>query len=476
MLLPHAMRWLDRLLGQARWPSWEPDQLTAAVAAATLVLEGKVTRPRVEVPSYAPARQFEVDWALALALRAVGRDAGAEIERAWKSANAIEQPAAKQRALLWGAIELRDERWSVDGEYRYELAARDASAIAALPATWTLRTDVEAWHGYPRWLGGAAMAASVIGERELVAAVEDKPIDEDWRANREYRALAIAWARLGETERAFAAASQMPGSERASAIVELLELVGDEAVDRLAALANGAMQATKTAPFVIVGGVAKRARDREALREFAEQANDASVVAAIARRHLVAGDAEAARALIATIPDNLSVRHEAALQIECARVQRDDEPLDELLGKLPRDDYMVPNLVRAAGDMRCMPIVHALVRDAKLGDRFAAAQIRRFIYQSHLDDAAALLRWAWQRMTPVARSEAQAELVGAFAEAGRPVDALALFRSVPAHEAPICERSALAAGYRLIVPLVVAEHGASELYAELGERLTKVAG
>ena len=454
------MAWLDRLLGQAQWPSWEDDQLAVAVAASQLVLDGAVDMPRVE-------HQFELDWALALAARAIGRNA--DVDRAFVSANAISDNAAKQRALLWGAIVLGDARWSegLADDYRHELAARDAGAIAALPGIWTLRIDVGSWHGYPRWFGSAAVAAGAIGERTLLEAVENKPIAEPWRQNREYRALALAWVRAGDIERAFAAAARMPGSERADAIVELLELAGDHPVDALAALAKRAMQATQSAPFVL-------GTDRAALRDFVAQASDAAVVAAIARRHLARGDLASARALIDTIPDNIFVRHGAALQVECARIQRDDEALDEI--RLRHDENTLPILVHAAGDMRCMPVVHALLRDAKHGDRLAVAQIRRFIYQAHLDDAATLLRWAWGRMTPIDCSDTQAELVDAFAGAGRAVDALALFRSLPAHEDDIPERGALAAGYRLIVPLVVADHATSarELRTELAERRARL--
>ena len=507
----HDASWIDRCLGAARPVSGDPDQLTAAVAAATMALDGTVTPPRITARSYAPARQAEVDWTIALAALRTDHDAAAAIDRAFASADPIADADARDRILLWGALELRARgelaraaTWAGalrGAEYRHELVAQDVrllaesgdldgarKALATLPPIWTLRADVDSWHGYPRWVGSAAAATCLALTSPQVAAspaaralVEDgerlsAQITEEWRQNREQRALALAWARLGELEHALIVTSRMPGSERSRALVELLDLFGDGStvkLARIAALARRAIAATRSAPLVLSETLA----DLDEVRDFVGQAVVGEVVAAIARRHLARNDLAAAAAAIETIPTNLSAHHEAALQLECVRLTRGETTLDRVMATVPPDGPYASNLLGAASAVGCMEVVDALLRGARHADRLATSEARHLIQHARFDDAAALLRSFWDRLRPIDRSELQAALITALSQAGRTIDALGVWSGTPAHDDELPEQSALAAGHRLIVALVAtgAIEQAQALRGELAPRLARLA-
>jgi hypothetical protein len=484
----HGSCWIDRCLGDARRVSWEPDQLTAAVAGATMALDGHVARPTIEATSYAPARQAEVDWTIALAALATNQGAAAAtVDRAFATADQIGDAAARDRILLWGAIELRARgdmaraaQWAAalrNDDHRRELVADDVrrraesgdldgaqEAIATLPPIWSLRVDVESWHGYPRWVGSAAAAAcaalasprvaSSPAARAVAEAAErlSTQITEEWRQNREHRALALAWARLGDLERAMFAASRMPGSERSSTLVELLDLFGDAPGVELARLevdARRAIAATRSAPLVL----SDAKTDPDALHAFVGDVVVGEIGAAIARRHLAREDLVLAGAAIQAIPTHLSAHHEAALQLACARLKRGETTVERVVASLSPDDPMIGNLIGAASRVGCLEVVHALLRGARHADRLAANETWRSILQARFDDATALLCSAWDRLTPIDRGELQAGLVSALSRAGRLSDALAVSSSMPAHDAELPEKMALAADHRLIVSL-----------------------
>jgi hypothetical protein len=500
--------WVDRCLGRPSRISWEPDQLTADVAAATLAVDGRADPPTVTSQSYAPARQAEVDLTLVAAALATDHDAAALIDRAHASATAISEDSERKRALGWGAVELLEHgvdaaRWTAlltDADDKHELGANQVRILAArgdlegarrtlatLPPMWTIRSDVEYWHGYPRWLGSTAAAAcAALASSAVVAApggralVEDAEkltaqITEGWRQNREQRAIALAWGRLGDLERGIVAASRMPGSERAGAIAELLDLYGDApAVDlvRLDALARTAMAATKSAPLILADANTNRA----ALLDFVEDATLGEVAAAIVRRHLARKDVAGAKTVLAKIPTNLSAHHEAALQLSCARLRENQITLDEAIAALPTDDLYAANLARAAAQVGCMPVVQAVLSEARFGERIASDILHDMLAYHEVDAAMPLLAWAWDRMSAPDLSERQAELIDALAQGGRATEALALFRKQPAHQYPIIESTALAAGYRLVVALVAAKatDDAKALRGELDARRAKV--
>jgi tetratricopeptide (TPR) repeat protein len=492
--------WIDRCVGARDRVSLEPEQLTAAVAAATVALDGRVSPPEIEPQMFFPQRHFEVAWTVALGALVTGRDAGELVERALAATSVIKKPGDRDRALLWGALELRAHGYSdgathwtagiQDADAKHELAAGDVArlaergdierarrALAELPAMWSIRSDVTAWHGYPRWLGSAAAAAAVVAAPETRGLVEDaerlsESIDQDWRRNREQRALALAWARLGDLERAFVAASRMPGSERADALVELLDRFGDAPgleVATLARLARRAMASTRSAPFILTDSVG----DRAELADFVGQATEAQVEAAIARRHLARGDLAAARKLAERLPANLSAREESALQVQCARLRLGEIGIDELMATVPTSDWIVPNLVDAAASSGCVPVVQALLPRAQYPDRIARNVIQRLTANGWLEAALAMLRGVGEHIGPFDRAETQAQLAMALATAGRFDDAIALVRA--AHDMPRADEVLLVAGHRVIVVLAAAGETAkaSALRADLAPRLRR---
>lgn len=501
----HALdrAWLDCALGLPRPISWEPEHIIAAVAAATLALDGVDTAPTIEPKPYAPARQAEVDLALVRAAHAAKRDASSIVDRAFAAARSVTDDAMRDRVLAWGVVELRaagDARadaWAAEiagRDYAPELAAYEVvrlvhtgnvagatTALAALPPLWGVRTDVEYWHDFPRWLGSAASAAAIAlavppqgpAAHALLEAADalSAQIAEDWRRNREYRALALAWGRAGDLERAFAATSRMPGIERARVIAELLDRFGDApatTVDELAALANRAFAAPTGAPLVL-GAVA----DRAALSDFIAQATAGEIAAALVRRHLARGDTSAAAAAASTIPSNLSAHHEAVLQVGCARMTAGERTLGDVLAVLP--DAYGQNLVAAAAQAGSVDVMQAIVSREQLGDRLAANVAWTTIVTGRLDTARALLQGI-DELAPTRAPMLHGELAVAFARAGRASDVIALLSAMPALKSKTLEQTVLAAGHRAIVELVAAGDAAAarELHDLLAPRLARV--
>lgn len=500
MTPPLDRAWSDCCLGTPRAISWEPEHIIAAVAAATLALDGFDSAPTIEPKPYAPARQAEVDLALARAARAAKRDAGSIFDRAFASAKAVTDEAKRDRVLAWGVVELRaagDTRadaWAAEiaaPDYAPELAAYEVvrlahagnldeatSSLAALPPLWGVRTDVEYWHDYPRWLGSAAaaaamaLAAPIDAARRLVEAADarSQQITEDWRKNRELRALALAWGRAGNLERAFAATARMPGIERARVIAELLDRFGDGAtsVDHLATLAQTAFAAPTDAPFVI-GAVT----DRAALSDFIAQATAGEIAAALVRRHLARGDLAAADAAAAEIASNLSAHHEAALQVGCARIAAGERGLDDVLAALP--DAYGPNLAASAAQVGSVDVMQAIVTREPFGDRMASNVAWPLIATGRLDTARALLQGI-DELAPGRAPALHGELLSAFARAGRAADALAVLSAIPALKSKTLEQTVLAAGHRAIVEVVALEEiaAARQLHELLAPRLSRV--
>lgn len=461
--------------------SWAPEQLEAATAAAAMAIDGT---PRPPAGPFTPEAEARIEWAIARAALITAHDASTPLARALAATLRIDEPHARDRLLLWGALQLRASgdtarvaEWAgaiTDDDHRREIVAHDVrlyadaeqldaarSALAALPAMWTLRVDVENWHGYPRWIGSTAAAAATAlasarvaaapGARELLEQAQAATLPvEDWRANREYRALALAWARVGDLDRAFQMTMRMPGSERASAIVELLDRFGDApglTATYLETIARTAAAATRDAPLVVASSV-----DRAPLSAMVDQVVLGDVVAALARRYAARDDLAGAQALVESLSDTLAVRQEAALQLACARLRRGELSLDEVVQSAAAHDRLRPNLVAAAADVGATDVALALVRGARQPERLATATIARAIRDGRFEDAATMLRGV--AMTPYDRSEQHAALVSALARAGRVVDALTAWDAIPEHPAGIPERIALAAGFRLVVALV----------------------
>jgi hypothetical protein len=495
--------WLDCALGIPRPISWEPEHIIAAVAAATLALEGFDTAPAIEPKPYAPARQAEVDLAIVRAAFAAKHDASSIIERAFASARSVTDEAVRDRVLAWGVVELRAvgdtgaDAWAAEigsHDYAAELAAYEVvrlahagklaeatRALAALPPLWGVRTDVEYWHDYPRWLGSAAAAAAVAIAAPIEASSANSlleaadalslQITEDWRKNREYRALALAWGRAGNLESALAAASRMPGIERARVIAELLDRFGDAPpmeVDRLGALAKDAFAAPTGAPLVL-GAVT----DRTALTDFIAQATAGEIAAALVRRHLARGDMSAADAAASAIPSNLSAHHEAVLQVGCARVAAGERTLDDVLAALP--DAYGPNLAAAAAQIGGVEVLQAIVNREQLGARLAVNVAWPMIATGRLDTARALLQGI-DELAPSRAPALHGELLSAFARASRPADAIAVLSAIPALESKTLEQTVLAAGHGAIVELVALDErtAARELHELLAPRLARV--
>jgi hypothetical protein len=471
------MSWIDRCLGTTQPVMWTGDMLTAAAAAATLALDGTLTWPVVRVESYSPAAQAEVDTTIAMTALATGRDHDA-VDRAFVTADGVAGNSPRDRVLRWGALELRARgdaraaRWAAairDADFRHEVAAHDVrlcaeagdfaaarAALAKLPPMWGVMSG-EAWPDHPRWLGSAAAASAVAltspavaaapGARDLVGEAErmTAQITEDWRQNRELRILAMAWARAGELERALAATSRMPGSERARAIAGLLDGFGDApGVDlaRIVPQARAAIAATRSAPFVLSDG------PRGDIDSFIADAVSGEVTAAIVRRHLARGELDRARAAVVAIPTNLSSHHEAALQLACARLARGETTVEAIVSGLP--EYFRDNLLRAALEVGSLDVAAAMVHLVRFGHRIIANTINDAIHGGRLTAAAGMLRALWGRVEFA--TMCLAALVGKLVQTGRIAEAHALWQDLSAGERSDPLR---AAGHRLVIGLVL---------------------
>lgn len=505
--------WSERCLGDAQTIAWAPDQLIAARAAAASALDGIV-----DVPDIAAARSADLAWAIAEAALVASHDASATLERAFAEADRIAEETPRELALLRGVLELRElgdlagsARWASalrQDRARHEVVANDVrllaeagnvdgarGALASLPAYWTLQTDAEYWHGYPRWLGSAAMAACVAlsharvvsspAASELVDDAEraTAAVDEEWRQNREYRAIAFAWARLGQLDRALATTALMPGSERAAAIVALLDRFGDGPEVDVAQLEQLARDAIAGHRAVIVvddevtqlRGSVPEASEVAQARAFVDQVVLGDVVAALVRRHLARGDLAAARTAIDSIPPDLSSHHEARLQLEAARLRRGEATLDEVVAALPANELLVANLARAAAAIGDVALMHAVLRSGRHPQRIAANETRRAIQQLRLEDAAALLSSSWSLLGTYDRADLHAALVDAHVTIGRIGEALQVWSSAAPHDDPTPEHIALAAGLRLVVALVaIGETGKAQvLRSAIEQRLAR---
>jgi hypothetical protein len=498
--------WIDRCLGERRPVPWEPDAIIASLAAANAALDGATEVPRVDAKSHAPERAGEITWMVAFATLAAGRDASSLLDAAFAAATAVTDPAPRDRLLGWGAVELRRydaaraATWAAaikQPDYKPELAAYEVarlaasgdleaarSALATLPPMWGLRTDVEYWNGYPRWLGSAAAAACVAlaapkaaaspAARALVEQADSLTanITEEWRQNREYRALALAWARIGDIDRAMLAASRMPGTERSGAIVDVLDGLSDaKTLDlaHVAALAKKAIAASRTAPLVL----ADPKTDRAELSDFIGQAVEGEVVAALARRYIARGNLTSAKAAVDAIPTNLSSHHEVALQLACARKKTGEVTLDAIVATLP--GAYEANLAAAAAQVGCIDVLNEILRRAQYGERIAENVAWSTLAAGRLDDTLLLLR-SVEQLAATRVAGLHADLAYALARAGRVTDAVAVLHAIPELPYKTFEQLVLAAGYRAVVTLVAAGDvtGAKAIQAELAPRLARV--
>lgn len=498
--------WSERCLGDTQTIAWSPEQLVGARAAAASALDGTV-----ELPDVGPARRADVAWMVAEAALEAAHDASAALAQAFAAADGIADPTARDRALLRGALALREHgdlagsaRWASalqQERSRHEVVASDVrlladagnfdgarAALAAIPHSWTLLGDYEHWHGYPRALGSVAMAACVaLGSARVassphaVALVEDAEratafVDEEWRQNREYRAIALAWARLGQLERALVTTAKMPGSERAAAIVTVLDRFGDDPkadIERLDIIARQAVLAKRSEPLVITD-------ERVGLRGtglFVDQVVLAEVIAALARRYIARGDLAAAAEAVSSISPDLASHHEAHLQLQAAGLRRGESTLEDVLEDLSTNELLVANLARAAAAIPDVEIMHAILRSARHPQRIAANETRRAIQQLRLEDAAALLASSWSVLHSYDRADLHAALVDAHVTIGRIGDALQVWSSIAPHDEPTPEQIALAAGLRLVVALVAnGEAGKAQvLRGAIAQRLARLA-
>jgi hypothetical protein len=480
--------WVDRCLGDPRLVTFDPDQLDAARAASQVALHGTGSSPYVAPADHKPERQAEIDLTFALAMLAGKRDATAAIDAALVRTAAIDDATKRETVLRWGAIELRDRKharadtWRAklsDESVRSELAAREVGwlaeagdfagarkALAALPATWDTYVDSEYWHGPPRWYGSAAVAACAALAHPAVASsaaarglVEDAErqtsgISEDleWRENTAYRALAFAWARLGDLDRAVVVASRMPGgSERSRVLAELIDRFGDTPsvkLSRLETLAHTALAATRSAPMIL--GKA----DVVEMRDFIEGALHGEVTAAIVRRHVARQDFAAAREALAKIPKNYSLRYETSLQVSCAAN-------DHSLRGMPDGDLFAANLVGAAARVGCMQVLPALLQRGRFPERVAANVLRELIASATLDHARSMFGAVADRLSSGDAADIQGALAEALAKHRRFADAIAFWNAAPRHAEEYPQKLALAAGHRLVVMLVEAGELAS---------------
>jgi len=463
--------WIDRCLRAPSRMSLDSTYLVAAAPAARAALDGVADVPRVEVTSYSSERQAEVAWTVASAALGAKHDAGALVDRAFVEADKVSEPHKRDRVLAWGAIELRRAgdtdratKWVAAikrVDYTPELAANEVArfaaagdgdaarkALATLPPMWSLMSDVEFWPGYPRWIGSAAAAACVAlsspafatspAARQLVDDADKltAKVSEDWRQNREYRALALAWARVGDLDRAMVTTSRMPGSERSDAIVAILDDFGDApGVDlaHVGALARKAIAASRTAPLVL------GANPPADMATFVGQAVTADVVAALVRRHLARGDRSAAKAAADSIPTNLSKHYEAALQVDCHAT-------------LDTRDYGA-NLAAAAAQVKCFDAMQRIVQTEAYGDRIAENIAWSTIATNRLEIALPMLRTITQ-LAPDRAAPLHGDLAFALARAGRGADAIAVIKAIPTQRYKNHEAAVLASGYRSIVVLV----------------------
>lgn len=472
--------WIDRCLGEPSPVAFDPDQLVAAKAAARAALEGATDVPRVEVSSYAPDRQAQVACTVAAAALAAKRDASILVDAAFAEATKVSDAAKRERVLGWGVIELRRAgdparatKWAAaiaDADYKPELVAHEVARLAAagdgdgarkalgtLPASWGLFSDVEFWPGYPRWIGSAGAAACVAlaspafaktpAARALVEDAEKltAKVSEEWRQNREYAAIALAWARVGDLDRALVATSHMPGSERSTAIASVLDGFGDAPGVELAhvgALARKAIAASRSAPAVI------GAKPADDTGSFVESAVTADVTAALVRRHIARRDLAAAKAAAESIPENLSRRYEAELQVACAGSTN----VDAIVAGLA-DTYRA-NLAAAAAQVKCFDVTARLLKTLPHGENFANNLLWSTIAANRLDDASALLAKVGSRLRSIDLAENTGALAYALARDGRGAEALALIKATAVLEYKNTERALVSAGYRSVAALV----------------------
>ncbi|HEU0036172.1 MAG TPA: hypothetical protein VFQ53_36415 [Kofleriaceae bacterium] len=496
--------WFDRAVPGWRSVSFDPDQLRAEHAAAAIAFGGPLVLPTTEPATYKPGRPAEIAFPAMLAALDTGRGSQL-VDEVDAVLEAISTPDVHWRLRLWGAYELlargdrvraeRWVRWIPDVRYRdeylgHELARRAQhgdvrgalDAIDRLPAEWALMSDMEYWAGYPRWLGSVAAAAcaalayrgvSADAGRALVERAEQRTLEhdgEDWRANREQRALAFAWARLGDLERAWTAIGRMPGSERSKAISDLLDEVATSTTTDLAQLRDLARRALGTPEPDAAEG------DRsEDIHDFIETAMAGDVNFALVRAYLRRGDVAAAEATFDTIPSNLSVCYEAALVLECARLARGETTLDEVLGVVPGEHYRA-NLVGAAMHAGCAPVIAPLLRGVRYPERIAANHLNAMLAAWQLGPALTMVQALRDVLSSGDRGELQLRLVRALVAAGQPLAALDVMRQLPPIEYPYPERMAVCAGFTAVVALVAAGHiaEAHALHADVAARLARV--
>lgn len=216
--------WERRCAEMVSWKdSWEPHQLAAAQAVATLALDGAVAVPEIEPPEYAPATQFHSTWDVAVASHRLGRDAASLFDRALADARAMKDyQGQRSRTFLFAALALEElgmparvepfVRAIEDDDVRHELAAnrvrfaveagdidRALEGLRALPPTWSMYSELAE---HRPWLGSAAAAACVaLSSLEVAksprasalveaAAAISEGID-GWRRNGAWRALAL---------------------------------------------------------------------------------------------------------------------------------------------------------------------------------------------------------------------------------------------------------------------------------------------
>jgi hypothetical protein len=423
--------WDDRCFGEPRKPAmWDVGDLQAAIAEADLAIAGAAAGPRNDGDIH-------------------GRDDGDQERRARDSV------ARAASGDLVGARE----------------------GVAALPPTWSVYSDPFGGAAH-RWLGSPAMAACMslvpdaaaraTGARELVEAAEavTRHVNDDWRRNREWRAIATAWARVGDPERALAAAVQMPGSERAELIGELVRDLGpDVPADRFARLVAGARAALATkpgTPLVIpdrADGPSKELTD-VVQGSIAGEVEAALVVALVAR-----GDLDGAQAGIARIPDNLAAHARALGAYACglARAKR-AAPSDAI--------SFAEAYVSGLADAGCGAEARAFAGAG--GDVLARQTIAALLADSLVDDAADVYadhRAGWDGAPG---ADQLCLVLDALARAGRVDHARLLLAAEPPAKYPLIRQEISTCGLRVVPAMVRA--GRADEARRLRDRMEARAG
>ncbi|MFN0249644.1 MAG: hypothetical protein ACKV2T_22360 [Kofleriaceae bacterium] len=503
------IEWIDRCLGERRIVVGHPDFVTMSAAAARAALHGGSYVPE-PIGAISEHRALTT-WMVAYGRLVAGRDAGALLDAALTEATAIQEATLepvtqkpfgvikRDWLLAWGAIELRHRdpkraaRWAAavsDPAFRAELAAyvavdfaaagdveRARLAITALPGAWSW-FGTRHTNGYPRALGGAATAVCVAlaapraagspAAYSVVEAAESRvgTIEEPTRRQREYRALALAWARVGDLERALVAISKIQGDERARAM-EFLDDFGDAPTVDLTHLARLACAAIATE------NNASRSNHPANVTELVHNKAKAVLATILMRRSIARNDLRTAATIADAIPTAYSEHYAAKLQLGCARAARGETTIDAVVAELPASYESV--LVDAAAKVDCIDAMKKLLERKRDSPPAKEAAISA-IAAGRLDRALAMIR-SLDVLAVEQASMVHAELLVALVHANRPNDAITVLRAIPEQLRTAYDEELVAdAGYRAVIILVAAGDlaAAKELDAMLAPRMARI--